>query len=215
MNTRLQVEHPVTEMTTGVDLVKLQIRIAAGERLPFRQAELRQAGHAIECRVCAEDPDAGFLPSPGRITALRAPGGPGVRDDSGVYEGCVVPIHYDPLVSKLVAWAEDRPAAIARLRRAVAEYRVLGIRTTLPFFDRLLRDPAFVAGELDTALATALAARPDERAERPAEVAAIAAAIHAFEARRGSRAKAQAPAASAWLAAARREAHTARIGSRG
>jgi acetyl-CoA carboxylase biotin carboxylase subunit len=133
MNTRLQVEHPVTEMVTGVDLVRLQIRIAEGDRLPFRQADLAQRGHAIECRVYAEDPDQGFLPSPGRITALRAPGGPGVRDDSGVYEGYEVPVHYDPLVSKLVVWAESRAAAIERMRRAVSEYRLLGIRTTLPF----------------------------------------------------------------------------------
>ena len=215
MNTRLQVEHPVTEMVTGVDLVKLQIRIAEGEALPLRQNDVTQRGHAIECRVYAEDPDAGFLPSPGRITALRVPGGPGVRDDSGVYEGACVPIHYDPLVSKLVVWAEDREAAISRMRRAIAEYRVAGIRTTLPFFDRVLRDPAFVAGDFDTSFAAALVARADERPARPAEAAVIAAAIRAFEERRRARARAEAPAPSAWRAAARREAHTARIGSRG
>ena len=187
MNTRLQVEHPVTEMVTGVDIVKLQIRIAQGEPLPLRQAELAQRGHAIECRVYAEDPDAGFLPSPGRITALRVPGGPGVRDDSGVYEGATVPIHYDPLVSKLVVWAESRADAIARMRRAIAEYRVVGIRTTLPFFDRVLRDPGFVAGDFDTSFAATLLARADARPERPVEVAAIAAAIRAFEERRRSR----------------------------
>jgi acetyl-CoA carboxylase, biotin carboxylase subunit len=214
MNTRLQVEHPVTEMTTGVDLVKLQIRIAQGEALPLRQADLAQRGHAIECRVYAEDPDAGFLPSPGRITALRVPGGPGVRDDSGVYDGAQVPIHYDPLVSKLVAWAETREAATSRMLRAIAEYRVVGIRTTLPFFDRLLRDPAFLAGDFDTSFVATLLARADERGERPVEVAAIAAAIRAFEERRRLRTH-EAPAATAWRAAGRREAHTARIGSRG
>jgi acetyl-CoA carboxylase biotin carboxylase subunit len=215
MNTRLQVEHPVTEMVTGVDLVKLQIRVAQGEALPLGQADLVQRGHAIECRVYAEDPDAGFLPSPGRITALRVPGGPGVRDDSGVYEGGLVPIHYDPLVSKLVVWAQNRAEAISRMRRAVSEYRLLGIRTTLPFFDRVLRDPAFVAGDFDTSFADSLLARADDRPERPAEVAAIAAAIRAFEERRRSRTHAVAPAPSAWRAAGRREAHTARIGSRG
>jgi acetyl-CoA carboxylase biotin carboxylase subunit len=215
MNTRLQVEHPVTEMVTGVDLVKLQIRIAEGEALPLRQDDVTQRGHAIECRVYAEDPDAGFLPSPGRITALRVPGGPGVRDDSGVYEGAIVPIHYDPLVSKLVVWAESREAAIQRMRRAIGEYRVVGIRTTLPFFDRVLRDPGFVAGDFDTSFAAALLARADDRPSRPAEAAVIAAAIRAFEERRRSRTRAEAPAPSAWRAAARREAHTARIGSRG
>ena len=215
MNTRLQVEHPVTEMTTGVDLVQLQIRIAQGEALPLRQADLAQRGHAIECRVYAEDPDAGFLPSPGRISALRVPGGPGVRDDSGVYEGAEVPIHYDPLVSKLVAWAESREDAIARMRRAIAEYRVVGIRTTLPFFDRVLCDPAFVAGDFDTSFAGTLLARADERPERPLEAAAIAGAIRAFEERRRSRTRAGSAAPSAWRAAGRREAQTSRIGSRG
>jgi len=215
MNTRLQVEHPVTEMVTGVDLVKLQIRIAQGEALPLRQTDLVQRGHAIECRVYAEDPDLGFLPSPGRITALRVPGGPGVRDDSGVYEGGQVPIHYDALVSKLVVWAESRTDAISRMRRAISEYRLLGIRTTLPFFDRVLRDPAFVAGDFDTSFAATLLARADDRPERPAEVAAIAAAIRAFEERRRSRTHESAQAPSAWRAAGRREAHTTRIGSRG
>ena len=216
MNTRLQVEHPVTELVTGVDLVRLQIRIAEGGVLPLRQDELQQRGHAIECRVYAEDPDQGFLPSPGRITALRAPGGPGVRDDSGVYAGAEVPVHYDPLLSKLAVWAESRAAAIERMRRAVAEYRLLGIRTTLPFFARVLRDPAFVAGEIDTGFVTRMLeeAKPDQP---PLEVAIAAAAIEAYEERRRARGRGARPAAaaSAWGRAARREAHTARIGSRG
>ncbi len=214
MNTRLQVEHPVTEMVTGLDLVKLQIRIAEGEELPLRQADLAQRGHAIECRVYAEDPDQGFLPSPGRITALRTPGGPGVRDDSGVYDGFEVPTHYDPLVSKLVVWAGSRTDAIARMRRAVAEYKLLGIRTTLPFFERVLRHPAFEAGDFDTSfVGTLLAEAPASFA--PVDVAIAAAAISRFEERRGSCARGVAPAASGWRAAARREAHTARIGTRG
>jgi acetyl-CoA carboxylase biotin carboxylase subunit len=165
--------------------------------------------------VYAEDPDTGFLPSPGRITALRVPGGPGVRDDSGVYEGALVQVHYDPLVSKLVVWAQSRADAIARMRRAIAEYRVVGIRTTLPFFDRVLRDPGFVAGEFDTSFVATLLAGADPGPERLVEVAAIAAAIRGFEARRRSRTRVVAEAPSAWRAAGRREAHTARIGSRG
>jgi acetyl-CoA carboxylase biotin carboxylase subunit len=205
MNTRLQVEHPVTEMVTGVDLVKLQIRIAAGERLPFTQGDLSQRGHAVECRVYAEDPDAGFLPSPGRIVFLRVPGGPGVRDDSGVEEGDEVPSHYDPLVSKLVAWGEDRAAAIARMRRAVREYRVLGIRTTLPFFDRLLRHPEFLAGEYDTSFVPRMGSAPGE-ADETWRVAVAAAAIRALEARRASgRAPAASAAPPAWSQAGRAE----------
>jgi acetyl-CoA carboxylase biotin carboxylase subunit len=183
MNTRLQVEHPVTEMVTGLDLVKLQVRVARGEPLPFAQRDLRQAGHAIECRVYAEDPQAGFLPSPGRITGLRVPSGPGIRDDSGVLEGDEVPIHYDPMISKLVAHGGDRPEAIARMRRALSEYRVLGIRTTLPFFDRVLRDRAFVAGDLDTGFVDRLLA--DGPPPDPDwEVAVIAAAVRAVQERR-------------------------------
>jgi acetyl-CoA carboxylase biotin carboxylase subunit len=151
MNTRLQVEHPVTEMVTGVDLVHWQIRIARGERLTLDPARLlAPAGHAIECRIYAEDPDNGFLPSPGRIQALRVPAGPGIRDDSGAAVGLDVPIYYDPMLSKLIAWAEDRPAAIARMRRALDEYIVAGIRTTVPFFAWLVGEPDFLAGRFHT-----------------------------------------------------------------
>src|SRR6266536_1885266 len=187
MNTRLQVEHPVTEMVTGEDLVKLQIRIAQGEKLPFRQEDLVQRGHAIECRVYAEDPDQGFLPSPGRILALRPPGGPGVRDDSGVYEGYEVPIHYDPLISKLVVYGYSRRDAILRMRRAVREYRVLGIKTTLPFFERVLHHPAFVSGDFDTSFVEQVFAEADRKRERPLEVAVAAAALAAFRERRAAR----------------------------
>jgi acetyl-CoA carboxylase biotin carboxylase subunit len=183
MNTRLQVEHPVTEMVTGEDLVKLQIRIARGERLPFGQEELGQRGHAIECRVYAEDPDQGFLPSPGTITALRLPGGPGVRDDSGIYEGYEVPVHYDPLLSKLVAWGYSRQDAIRRMRRAVAEYKVLGIKTTLPFFERVLHHSAFLSGDFDTSFVERVFAAEDRARERPVEVAVAAAAIRAYRER--------------------------------
>jgi acetyl-CoA carboxylase, biotin carboxylase subunit len=208
MNTRLQVEHPVTEMVTGLDLVKLQIAIAQGERLPFAQGELRQRGHAIECRVYAEDPAQGFLPSPGRLLALRAPAGPGLRDDSGVYEGGEVPIHYDPLISKLVAWGADRAEAIARMRRAVAEYAVLGITTTLPFFDRVLRHPAFVAGDVDTGF---IERHRSELFSPPAddvrEMAVIAAAVDAMRARASARAQPAAASGtgSLWRAQAWRD----------
>ncbi len=206
MNTRLQVEHPVTEVVTGEDLVKLQIRVARGERLPFRQEDLRQRGHAIECRVYAEDPDQGFLPSPGRIRTLRVPGGPGVRDDSGVYEGYEVPVHYDPLISKLVAWGYNRKDAIARMRRAVSEYKILGIRTTLPFFERVLRHPAFVAGDFDTSFLDKAFAADDRERARPTEVAAIAAALATLRERERSRLKPATEAApGAWRAAALRE----------
>ncbi len=203
MNTRLQVEHPVTEVVTGEDLVKLQIRIARGEKLPFRQEELRQRGHAIECRVYAEDPERGFLPSPGRIVALRVPGGPGVRDDSGVYEGYEVPIHYDPLISKLVAWGYSRRDAILRMRRAVSEYKILGIETTLPFFERVLHHPAFVEGDFDTSFVDRVFSASDRERVRPVEVAALAAALQALRDRQTARLL---PAAgrvpSAWRCAA-------------
>src|SRR5262245_54949258 len=210
MNTRLQVEHPVTELVTGVDLVRLQIRIAEGEPLPFAQAELRQQGHAIECRVYAEDPELGFLPSSGRIRTLRVPAGPGLRDDSGIYEGCEVTVHYDPLLSKLAAWGESREAAIARMRRAVGEYRVLGVRTTLPFFERVLRDPDFVAGALDTGFVPRLLAQAPQ-APAAADAAIVAAAIAAFEERRRARPLAASDGASAWSLAGRREAHEGRL----
>jgi len=151
VNTRIQVEHPVTEMITGVDLVAWQIRIACGERLTLSADHLlTPRGHAIECRVYAEDPDAGFLPSPGLITSLRIPSGPGIRDDGWAETGTDVPVFYDPLISKLIAWGEDRPQAIARMRRALLEYEVRGIRTSLPFFQWMLRQPAFLAGEFHT-----------------------------------------------------------------
>ncbi len=188
MNTRLQVEHPITEMVSGVDLVQAQIRIARGERLDLDPARaLSPVGHAIECRVYAEDPDSGFLPSPGLIAALRVPSGPGVRDDSGATAGLEVPIFYDPMISKLIAWADDRPRAIARMRRAVGEYLVAGIRTTLPFFTWLLAQPEFVEGRFHTTyLDDVLKTRGGEPFAAPSaaaeDAAAIAAALHALSA---------------------------------
>ncbi len=150
MNTRLQVEHPITELVTGMDLVREQVRIAAGERLGYGQDAVRRFGHAIECRIYAEDPATGFLPSPGTIEVLRTPSGPGVRDDSGAYEGAEITGFYDPLVSKLCAWAPTRELAIRRMRRALTEYVVTGIKTNLPFHLALMDDEAFVAGDYDT-----------------------------------------------------------------
>ena len=150
VNTRIQVEHPVTEMVSGIDLVREQIRIAGGERLLWSQDEVALKGHAIECRITAEDP-ATFLPSPGRITAYLPPGGHGVRVDSHAFAGYLVPPHYDSLVAKLIAHGRDRPEAIARLRRAMGEFTLEGIKTTIPFHLRLLADPRFVEGAISTA----------------------------------------------------------------
>jgi acetyl-CoA carboxylase biotin carboxylase subunit len=148
MNTRLQVEHPVTEMITGIDLVREQIRIAAGQALGYGQADIRFTGHAIEVRVTAEDPET-FMPTPGRVTVFHAPGGLGVRVDSALYAGYVVPSHYDSMVAKLIVHAPDRLTAIARLRRALEEFAIMGIKTTIPLHQRIAADPAFVAGDYD------------------------------------------------------------------
>ena len=149
MNTRIQVEHPVTELVTGVDLVEAMLRVAAGEKLEVQQSELRIHGHALEARIYAEDPAKGFLPSPGRITRFEAPAGPGLRLDSGVEAGDAVPVHYDALLAKLVAWGETREAALARLDGALAACHVEGVRTSLPFHRWLVREPAFRAGGID------------------------------------------------------------------
>jgi acetyl-CoA carboxylase, biotin carboxylase subunit len=150
MNTRLQVEHPVTELVTGLDLVQLQIRIAEGEELPIKQADVQFRGHAIECRIYAEDPDNGFFPSPGKITRLLQPSGAGIREDCGIYEGYTVPIEYDPLLSKLIAYAPTRELAIERMLRALEEYVICGIRSNLSLFRRILNDEDFRAGRIDT-----------------------------------------------------------------
>ena len=150
MNTRLQVEHPVTELVTGRDLVKDQLRIAAGEKLGFGQDDVVLHGWAIECRVNAEDPFASFIPSPGKVVALQAPGGPWVRNDTGVYAGCTISRFYDTLMAKLVVWGPDREAAIARMARALGEYTVAGVQTTIPILQRIVAHPDFVAGRLST-----------------------------------------------------------------
>ncbi len=150
MNTRLQVEHPVTELVTGVDLVHAQIRVAAGEPAPFTQEELTQRGHSIEVRICAEDPAANFVPCPGVIETVRFPGGPGVRVDGALYPGYEVPIFYDPLLAKLIVWGPDRASAIQRMKRALGELVVTGIRTNIPFFIQVMRHAPFLSGDYDT-----------------------------------------------------------------
>jgi len=189
MNTRLQVEHPVTELVTGLDLVHLQIRIANGERLPFTQDDVKIRGHAIECRIYAEDPDNNYFPSPGKITLLLAPSGPGIRRDSGMYEGWTVPMDYDPLLAKLIGYGTDRDQAIGRLTRALSEYFVGGIKTNISLFRRILRDPNFRAAKLDTGfLDRMLKQKEDLRSDsendsqtdpKAAEVAAIASGMFA------------------------------------
>ena len=150
MNTRLQVEHPVTETVTGLDLVEWQLRVAAGEPLPLRQKDLAPSGHAIEARLYAEDPRRDFLPQTGTIYGLRFPPSEIARVDTGVRQGDSVTPYYDPMIAKIIAWGEDRPAAISRLRRALAETAVLGLRTNLGFLARLMAEPDFVAGAVDT-----------------------------------------------------------------
>jgi acetyl-CoA carboxylase biotin carboxylase subunit len=183
MNTRLQVEHPVTELVTGLDLVREMVRVAQGEPLGFGQDDLHARGAAIECRVYAEDPSSGFLPSPGVIESLHVPAGPGVRDDGGAYAGCTISSFYDPLISKLSVWAPTRERAVARMRRALSEYVVTGIRTNLAFHDRLFAHPEFVAGRYDTGFIErykdALLGYPvvkDDRRDAVAAAVAVAAA---------------------------------------
>ncbi len=183
MNTRLQVEHPVTELVTAIDLVHWQLRIAAGERLTLRQEDVRWRGSALECRIYAENPDLGFLPSPGKIGGLKEPSGPGIRLDSGVYAGWVVPMDYDPLLAKLATWGETREVAIQRMQRAIGEYSVAGIKTNLGFFASILRDADFRAGRLHTGFIEEYFARLDASGKLTesalAEIAAIVAAVHA------------------------------------
>jgi acetyl-CoA carboxylase biotin carboxylase subunit len=183
VNARLQVEHPVTEMVTGVDLVKAMIDIAAGGELPIRQEDVVLRGHAIECRIVAEDPARNFVPCPGLIRGVRPPAGPGIRYDDGTYTGYEVPVHYDALLAKLVAWGRDRPEAIERMARALDELRIDGLPTSVSFHRQVMAHPAFVAGDLHTGF---LAEHPElgSPAEDPwlQEIAVIAAAVHHFRA---------------------------------
>jgi len=210
MNTRIQVEHPVTELVYGVDLVREQLRIAGGEPMRLHAGMLHPRGHAIECRITAEDPFNDFLPAAGVLTYLRAPGGIGVRWDGGVEAGNEVSLFYDPLLAKLVAWAETREAAIARMRRALRELVIVGLPTAQPFHLRVMDDPEFQRGEADVTYLDRAGRRLGGAVppEGHARAVAVAAALLADERRATARpAAAAADAGGAeWLRAARREA---------
>jgi acetyl-CoA carboxylase biotin carboxylase subunit len=205
MNTRLQVEHPVTELVAGLDLVQLQIRIAAGEKLPIAQPDVTLRGHAIECRVYAEDPANDYFPSPGKITVLSEPSGPGIRLDSGIYQGWNVPLEYDPLLAKLIGYGENRQQAIGRLTRALDEYTIGGVKTNLALFRQILSDPEFLTGNTDTGLIGRLKSESPNGSDQ--DIAVIAAGI--FCALGSGRNQIDPPAsipASNWEKAARDEA---------
>ncbi len=206
-NTRLQVEHPVTELVTGLDLVQLQLRIATGEKLTLTPDDCTPRGAALECRIYAEDPFKNFIPGPGKIIGLREPGGPGVRIDSGVYEGWTVPPAYDSLIAKLSTWGCDRAQALRRMRRALREYHVQGIPTTIPFHAQILEEPAFLAGGVDTTyLDRRFPDRPHAWSEAERAVAVVAAAVHASRRRPEPSAAAVGPGISPWVLAARQAA---------
>ena len=182
MNTRLQVEHPVTEMITGIDLVKEQIKVARGEKLSFTQEDLVMRGHAVELRVYAEDPANNFLPDIGKLVQYKKPEGPGVRVDDGYEEGMDIPIYYDPMLAKLIAYGKDRTEAIERLIRAIEDYRIEGVKNTLGFGKFVLRHPDFVSGKFDTNF-VAKNYKPEHlKSEDPAETEIVALiAAHIFE----------------------------------
>ncbi len=207
MNTRLQVEHPVTELVTGLDLVHLQLRVAMGEELPIQQKDVRLRGHAIECRIYAEDPENNFFPSPGLITRLVQPGGPGIREDCAVFAGWRVPLDYDPMLSKLVAFAPTREMAIDRMLRALGEYVIGGIKTNLGLFRRILMDEDFRAARIDTGYLERLLASggTEDRDAIPEEVVAVATALFAASAGRESVLAGDAAEESRWSVAGRRE----------
>ncbi|MEW6456641.1 MAG: acetyl-CoA carboxylase biotin carboxylase subunit [Acidobacteriota bacterium] len=173
MNTRLQVEHPITEMVTGIDLVKCQVEIASGKTLQYTQESINPKGCSIESRIYAEDPDNDFAPSPGKILAIQNPSGFGIRDDCGVYEGYEIPIFYDPLISKLISWGNDRREAINRMLRALSEYYIIGVKTTIPFFEKILKHPEFMSGSYNTHFIDKLEKKKEEF-EETRKIAVIA-----------------------------------------
>ncbi len=212
MNTRLQVEHPITEMVTGIDLVKCQLEIAAGRPLPFSQSDIQPKGHSLECRIYAEDPYNGFMPSPGRIERLRAPaGGLGVRYDNGTYEGYQVPLEYDPLLSKLISWGNSREEAIHRMLRALSEYQVYGIKTTIPFFQRILLHPRFYHGTYNTHFIEDLEKEEEKIDPEEKTVALIAAGIKNYTENRRVYSACSRKRTSQWKTQGRTEAFSRRM----
>jgi acetyl-CoA carboxylase biotin carboxylase subunit len=215
MNTRIQVEHPVTELVTGIDLVQWQLRVAAGERLPFTQDGITPRGWAIECRITSEDPANGFLPSTGRVQYLHVPAGPGVRWDGGIETGSEISLHYDPMLAKLIVWAPDRAQAIARMHRALLELTIEGVDTSRDFHLRVMEDEEFRAGAieiqwLERRLAALTAAAPPRESVVRAAIAAVLLAERERNTRRltprSTDAAVAAPESpSAWLDVARRE----------
>jgi len=209
MNTRLQVEHPVTELVTGVDIVKEQLRIASGRRLRYSQHDIRVKGCAIECRICAEDPYNGFLPSVGRVTSVYEPTGPGVRVESGIYEGFEVSLYYDPLIAKLAVWGETRAEALLRMRRALEEYRIVGLKTNIPFHQQLLNSTMFLGGAYDLSFLESRFRLAEAEDSEGAQVAALTAVLLTH--RRRQEAMTLVPASRAqesshWKTVGRREA---------
>ncbi len=212
MNTRLQVEHPVTEMVTGIDLVKCQLEIAAGMALGFRQEEIQAQGHAIECRIYAEDPFNDFMPSPGKITCLRTPaGGLGIRYDNGTYEGYTVPLEYDPLLSKVITWGKTREEAIRRMLRALSEYQVFGIKTIIPMFGRILLHPKFYRGEYNTHFLAEMEQEQESVDPDESVVALIAAGIKSYQDSRAAFSPCPRQETSRWKMQGRAQSHNNRL----
>jgi acetyl/propionyl-CoA carboxylase alpha subunit len=208
VNPRLQVEHPVTEMVTGIDIVKEQLRIAAGRRLRYRQEDVQPRGWAIECRILAEDPYSNFAPSTGRITGFSEPAGPGIRVESGVYDGFEVTPHYDSLIAKIIAWGETRGDAIMRMLRALEECRISGIKTNIPFCHQLFNSPSFIGGQFDTTFLEQRFSLSTESRQAQELLAAVAATYveHAKQGRRAFQRREMAGSDSAWRLAGRTEA---------
>jgi acetyl-CoA carboxylase biotin carboxylase subunit len=209
MNTRLQVEHPITELVTGLDLVKYQLRVAAGDKLDLQQDDIVMRGAAIECRVYAEDPANNFLPSPGRITAFRPPSGPGIRHDTGVYQGWTVPNDYDPLIAKLATWDRTRADSIGRMRRALTEYQIAGIHTNISFFLEVLDDPDFHQANFDTGFLDRWMQNRNSTYKFSGvdrDIAVIAAALFQTEETSAAPAAGAKPVESPWKAQGRRNA---------
>ena len=207
MNTRLQVEHPVTELTSGTDLVKDQILVAAGEELPYEESDLLIRGWAIECRIVAEDPFNNFLPSVGRVVLAREPAGPGIRVESALYDGIEVSPYYDSLLAKVTAWGRNREGARTRMKRALAEFRVVGVATNIPYLQQILDHPDFIAGSIDTGFLDRHHMLAEENLAEQQELAAIAALLFVTKGEtaerggNGSNGHVSAPGVSPWRAA--------------